>query len=180
MLFWNYSIKAYSQDGVPNACLILQDKFELDVNMILFCCWYGITNGNLSKELFCHCHEYCRTWSTKTVKPLRNIRTWLKDHGCTENNHDKNACMSYRDKIKAIELESEKIQQLTLESMSKIKNTKNMSPQEKSGTAANNLRMYLQQENIDITDVIINELHCIVQAGLQDVDTLAFKRILTG
>ena len=179
MLFWNYSISVYSQDGVPNACLKLQDKFKLDVNLILFCCWYGITNGNLTKELFCCCHEFCLTWSNKTVKPLRNIRTWLKDQGCTEISDDINACMGFRDKIKAIELEAEKFQQLTLESMSKIIISKNMSPQEKTVSVANNLRMYLKQENIEITAIVINEFLYIIQASIQDVDTLTFKRILT-
>ncbi|MGY8815800.1 MAG: TIGR02444 family protein, partial [Gammaproteobacteria bacterium] len=120
MLFWNYSIKVYAQEGVPNACLTLQDKFALDVNLILFCSWYGISIGNLDKELFCRCHEYCYTWSNRTVKPLRNIRTWLKDQGCKEISSNINDCMRYRDKIKSIELEAEKMQQLTLESISEV------------------------------------------------------------
>ena len=34
---WAYSLPLY--DRVRNACLELQDRFGLDVNILLFCCW---------------------------------------------------------------------------------------------------------------------------------------------
>lgn len=39
--FWDYSLRVYCGDGVPAACLDLQDRFEIDVNVMLFCSWIG-------------------------------------------------------------------------------------------------------------------------------------------
>ena len=37
--FWNFSIVIYGQPGVREACLRLQDKAGLDVNVLLYCLW---------------------------------------------------------------------------------------------------------------------------------------------
>lgn len=35
--FWDYSIRVYRTDGVPAACLVLQEMHQIDVNVMLFC-----------------------------------------------------------------------------------------------------------------------------------------------
>lgn len=39
--FWNFSLTLYAQPGVMENCLLLQDNFQLNVNMVLFCCFAG-------------------------------------------------------------------------------------------------------------------------------------------
>ncbi len=41
--FWDFSLEVYGAEGVPPACLALQEAHQLDVNIVLFCCWTGAT-----------------------------------------------------------------------------------------------------------------------------------------
>lgn len=37
--FWDFSLCLYSKSGVMENCLCLQDEYQLNVNMVLFCCF---------------------------------------------------------------------------------------------------------------------------------------------
>ena len=39
--FWDYSLRTYACEGVAAACLAFQDRFRIDVNILLFCSWIG-------------------------------------------------------------------------------------------------------------------------------------------
>ena len=41
--FWDFSLRVHGADGVAGACLDLQDAHQLDVNIVLYCCWIGAT-----------------------------------------------------------------------------------------------------------------------------------------
>jgi uncharacterized protein (TIGR02444 family) len=38
-IFWDWSLETYSRPGVAEALLDLQDRFNLSVNMLLWCLW---------------------------------------------------------------------------------------------------------------------------------------------
>ena len=40
--FWQFSGAVYAHPGVAEACLDLQDRHGLDVNLLLFCAWAGV------------------------------------------------------------------------------------------------------------------------------------------
>ncbi|HEY9550471.1 MAG TPA: TIGR02444 family protein, partial [Kiloniellaceae bacterium] len=42
--FWQFSGAVYARRGVAEACLALQQRHGLDVNLLLFCAWAG-SNG---------------------------------------------------------------------------------------------------------------------------------------
>ena len=47
--FWAFSLEFYARPGVAEACLALQDRHGLDVNILLLCCWLGWSGrGRLS------------------------------------------------------------------------------------------------------------------------------------
>jgi uncharacterized protein (TIGR02444 family) len=167
MSFWNYSNTIYSLDGVPRACLNLQDGYGLDVNMVLFCCWYGITYAEIDEKLFSHCLNYSHHWTEKTVKPIRNVRIWLKTSAYSEYSDDTDICMNYREKIKKVELEAEKIQQFTLESFCKGKEILMLSHEEKIGAASTNLKRYTDAKNLESSNSLNKELDFIIQASCQ-------------
>ncbi len=132
----------------------------------------------IGNHLFNQVLEFSYTWSGKTVKPLRQIRSWLKDDGCTQHGLDSDICMNYRDKIKAMELEAEKMQQITLESFCQAITRADISDQQSSDAAAQNLKIYLTAENIQITNELINELEFINKASFENSDSRAFSKIL--
>lgn len=73
--FWDFSAQLYAQPGVSKACLRLQDDFDLDVNLLLFCLWFAHCGpGRLSREDLLACAELIQTWQAETLKPLRAIR----------------------------------------------------------------------------------------------------------
>ena len=165
-------------DGVSDACLNLQNSYGMDVNMMLFCCWYGLTYGAIDTRLLQQSLEASRVWSAKTVKPIRDVRLWLKDIGCSQYSFDTDTCKGYRDRIKAVELEAEKIQQLTLESLCREKADNSLSDQSRIVAIAKNLKAYLSAETIQPTKPVIRGLESIIQASLQDFDSAIFSKNL--
>lgn len=45
-LFWQHSLAVYSKPGVAQACLTLQDDYQVNVNLLLFYHW-------------CYCNQVC-------------------------------------------------------------------------------------------------------------------------
>ena len=39
---WEFSLEFYAQPGVASACLALQDRCGVDVNVLLLMCWCGL------------------------------------------------------------------------------------------------------------------------------------------
>jgi uncharacterized protein (TIGR02444 family) len=104
--FWNFSLQLYDAQGVAAACLELQDAYQLDVNLILFCFWHGSAYGEVEQELLQKIIELSIQWRAHVVQPLRSARTWMKLNPSSATQFD-----SLREKIKADELMAEKFQQ---------------------------------------------------------------------
>ena len=41
--FWDFALRVYRCDGVGQACLNIQSRHGIDVNIMLFCLWLGET-----------------------------------------------------------------------------------------------------------------------------------------
>ena len=102
--FWELSVATYSRPGVADACLSLQDRHSLDVNLVLFCCWYGSTRGLLNKDIFERVIVFSESWATHVVRPLRNIRTWMKHPDSVEVWQPNKSHLNLRNAIKKSEL----------------------------------------------------------------------------
>jgi len=106
--FWTFSLGFYRQGGVPEACLELQDRCGVDVNIILFLLWTATLRRHLVASETRTLADKVRAWQNDVVVPIRNLRRFLKtpppllDEGTAE---------LFRTKIKAVELESERLQQ---------------------------------------------------------------------
>ena len=78
--FWQFSINVYAQDGVPEACIRLQEEHGIDVNVLLFCCWSAaIGNGALTREELAAARNAVMSWNREIVQGLRAVRNFLKD-----------------------------------------------------------------------------------------------------
>jgi uncharacterized protein (TIGR02444 family) len=106
--FWTFSLSFYRQGGVSEACLELQDRFGVDVNIVLFLLWTATLGRRLEASETRSLADKVRAWQSEVVVPIRNLRRFLKtpppllDEGTAE---------LFRTKIKAVELESERLQQ---------------------------------------------------------------------
>ena len=47
--FWDFSLAIYRLPGVADRLIALQDDYDADVNLVLFCCWCG-QEGRLPLE----------------------------------------------------------------------------------------------------------------------------------
>lgn len=101
---WDFSLQLYGRPGVEPACLRLQDSVGLDVNMLLLCCWLGTKGVMLPQAGFETLEGRIRDWRRNVVEPLRAVRRYLKNAG-------EEAADGFREEVKHLELEAERLEQ---------------------------------------------------------------------
>lgn len=68
----------YARDGVPEACLHLQGRHDLDVNLILFAAFVGAQRGEgLTASNLKAARDRVAAWHREVVRPLRAVRKRL-------------------------------------------------------------------------------------------------------
>ena len=93
----------------------LQDRFGLDINLILLCAFLGAIHGvALTADDIASARREVGQWQEQIVRPLRAARRNLKTAELTDA-QDAAAAMQLRAQVKAAELESERIEQMMLE-----------------------------------------------------------------
>ena len=106
--FWRFSLRFYRRPEVADACITLQDAVGVDVNLLLFLLWQATSGRELSPTEVAALEQRVGAWRNLTVVPLRSMRRALKSPPAlvaapvTE---------LFRARIKAVELEAERLQQ---------------------------------------------------------------------
>ncbi len=106
--FWRFSLQFYRREGVAAACIALQDEAGVDVNLLLFLLWCASQRRRLSVTEVEALERACAPWRNAAVIPLRAIRRALKT---PPQLVEAGAAELYRTRIKAVELEAERLQQ---------------------------------------------------------------------
>ena len=99
---WAFTVAMYGRDGVAKLCLELQDRCGLDVNMLLFMFYLG--QKGLAPHSVNALEEAVRDWRDNVIIPLRQTRRFLRDE-------PRKAAQDLRQKVKADELQAERIEQ---------------------------------------------------------------------
>jgi uncharacterized protein (TIGR02444 family) len=76
--FWDYSLELYRRPGVEGACLDLQRRHGLDVNLVLLCCWLGTRGIEVERDWLARATAMCERWQRGVIRPLREVRAGLK------------------------------------------------------------------------------------------------------
>jgi uncharacterized protein (TIGR02444 family) len=113
--FWRFSLHFYRQSGVSDACIALQDDCGVDVNLLLFLLWLADDGQLLSADEVKKLDDKARNWRNLTIIPIRQARRKLKGAETLIGPLKQEA---FRNKIKAIELEAERLQQEALYELS--------------------------------------------------------------
>jgi len=108
---WRFSLHFYRQAGVSDACIVLQDACGVDVNLLLFLFWLAAGRRQLSVAEVKRLDEAVRGWRDLTIVPIRDTRRNLKGAATLVEAQKQEA---FRTKVKAIELEAERLQQEAL------------------------------------------------------------------
>jgi len=106
--FWRFSLAVYGRPDVPPACLVLQDQFGRDVNLMLYCCWLGASGrGRLTRAALDAADQLAAPWRRDVVENFRAARRAIKAAALpgSENLYAK---------AKAVELEAERALQTRL------------------------------------------------------------------
>ena len=110
--FWTFSVGLYARPGVAAACLGLQDRHGLDVNVLLYCVWLGAERGvQVTEADAAQIAARAASWHDAIVRPLRALRVAMKtrQHGAPLTLSD-----VLRNDIKRAELDAERIEQQIL------------------------------------------------------------------
>jgi uncharacterized protein (TIGR02444 family) len=76
--FWDYSVELYRHPEVEAACLELQRRHGLDVNLVLLCCWQARRGVALDRAALARAGQVVAGWQVEVVRPLRALRRRLK------------------------------------------------------------------------------------------------------
>jgi len=110
--FWDFSLRVYGGAGVAPACLALQDRHGLDVNLLLLCCWLGHRRAAApTRAEVARLVDAVAGWHRDVVRPLRQARRRLKAPGRAIS---PDLATALRQEVKRIELDAEHIEQLAL------------------------------------------------------------------
>ena len=109
--FWRFSLNFYRQTGVSDACIALQDGCGVDVNLLLFLFWLASEGRQLSPGDVKNLDDQVRDWRNLTIVPIRDARRKLKGAATLVAPGKQEA---FRNKVKAVELEAERLQQEAL------------------------------------------------------------------
>lgn len=167
--FWQFSGIVYRNPGVAAACLALQDRHDLDVNLLLFCAWAGTCGRRLDGGDVALLRTASRPWQDEVVAPLRATRRWLKQQASLPEDLGE----SFRDEVKTMELQAEMLEQLLLYQEVEI------APGEGDAAAvAANLRLYLTRFKPLPSDDDLANLAAILHGACPEITPVHAIRIL--
>ena len=114
--FWRFSLHFYRQPGVAAACIALQDGCGVDVNLLLFLLWLASDGRQLTADEVKKIDDSVRDWRDLTIIPIRDTRRKLKGAATLIEPGKQEV---FRTKVKAVELEAERLQQEALYAFTK-------------------------------------------------------------
>lgn len=157
---WDFALRLYGAQGVSEACLVLQEESGVDVPVLLFAAWLSekgkaLTEGDLGRV-----DGRIREWRSEVVQPLRAVRRRLKNGPSPAPSEETE---KLRNGVKAVELQSEKIELAVLEAEG------DALPGERGGEedANQNLRRVLRYYRGSEPDESAIQALAVIEAGLQ-------------
>ena len=106
--FWRFSLRFYRQPGVADACIALQEQSGADVNLLLYLLWHARDGRSFTVTEVEAVERRIAPWRESTVFPLRAVRRAIKTPPALV---EAPAAEAFRNRIKAVELEAERLQQ---------------------------------------------------------------------
>ena len=153
--FWNYSKKIY--EPLRATFLFLQDRFELDVNLLLLCFWLGKYRWVLTDKEFLVLIENVMPCRDHLIGPLRQARRFAKE------NDDITDSENLTTKILLIELEAERLEQVTLiEALSKFCNKHTDDVCSEAELTVLNMKSYLKAASLPMNKEIESAFEILI------------------
>ena len=125
--FWDFSLRFYNDAEVQQACLAFQDEHGGDVNVMLYLLYRAGQGAAFDETGVRALDAAIAPWREEMVRPIRALRRALKT---TAYLPDAEAQESFRNQVKKIELNAEKLQQTVLEGNAPVADHTGLDPRE--------------------------------------------------
>jgi uncharacterized protein (TIGR02444 family) len=100
---WEFALDLYRRRDVARALITLQDRDGLDVNLMLFALWHGMSGrGRLDSDALIAAGCTVRELRAEIIEPLRALRRRLKPRPDED-------VQQLREGMKALEIKAEKL-----------------------------------------------------------------------
>lgn len=100
---WRFAVRLYKQPKAASACLALQDRHGADVNLLIYCCWVGLSEAApLARHRMEEILASVALWQRDVIVPLRGLRRRLK-----RAEFDAGQAATFRQQIAEFELDAE-------------------------------------------------------------------------
>src|SRR5690242_6327161 len=77
---WSFALRLYGRPGVSGACLALQDRLGVDVNVLLFALFAAADAGKaIDENDVAEMDRAVSAWRADVIFPLRALRRRLKE-----------------------------------------------------------------------------------------------------
>lgn len=110
MALWDWTLRAYGQAGVPEACLALQDAHGQNTSLLLWAVWAEAADPALLDGAA----DVARRWEALALAPIRDVRRALKPAFAGVEDAEREAL---REDVKSVELRAERVLMESLEAM---------------------------------------------------------------
>jgi len=139
--FWDYSLSVYARPHVADACVFLQDRFALDVNLLLFCVWAGHAGKQpLGPDALRDCMRRIRDWRARVVEPLRAVGRACREEPLGVPDF---LLEAFVPSMRRTELDAERVEQLVLADIVRHQPEEALADDAKAQRALGNLRTYI-------------------------------------
>jgi uncharacterized protein (TIGR02444 family) len=164
--FWRFSVRFYRLPDVAEACIALQDGCGVDVNLTLFLLWLAAGQRRIGGAEVEALLAKAGPWRDEVVVPLRALRRRLKGGAPLV---EPNVAEFFRTRIKAVELEAERLQQEALFALAPSLATAAEPSVERA--ARGNLVAYERAAGRTFTPAAVDVLVAAMGAGQADAAT---------
>ena len=163
--FWNYSKQLWSLPEVDTLCLELQNQYDINVNILLFCYWVGSQNLSLSEDDIQTLIDTAQPWQT-IITPLRDSRKLMQQHLIAIPANMVNQTVS---NISEMEINAEHMTQISLEKALKPERLATYKNKNEVECSFNNIKLYLNAlESNTHSNEIIPTIISLHEAIFQD------------
>ncbi len=167
--FWNYSSQIWTLPQVEPLCLGLQDDFDINVNVLLYCYWVGEKKLSLNNDNIQTLIDTILPWST-IIAPLRDSRKMMRQNLIAMSSDMINQTIT---NINEMEINAEHMTQIALEKTLKLNQITPCSLQNKIECSNNNIKKYVDSlDNPSFLDEINQRIFDLHNAIFQDADAV--------
>jgi uncharacterized protein (TIGR02444 family) len=171
--FWDFSLTVYGTAGVPPACLELQERHGIDVNVLLFCAWNGASGrGAMSAAELRSALDAVAEWNGVVVCGMRAIRRRMKE-GMPPVPMERSEAL--RKVLMKLEVDCEHAEQLALAGTVERPADETLEPARRAADAVGNIAAYFALHGAKTGEADAASLATILAPALPDMDREALR-----